>query len=72
MAKRLDLTLSFDARDSEDGSAFFDAHFNWHNLPYEEFVAMEMLMMDTSKGIYDNFSTWLQQKVAEKKAEGQA
>lgn len=71
MASRLDLTMSFDARDAETGEAFFDANFNWHALPYDKFVAMEMLMMDTAKGVSDKFAGWLQEQVAAKKAEGQ-
>lgn len=71
MANRLDLTMSFDARNADDGEAFFDANFNWHNLPYDKFVAMEMLMMDTAKGVSDKFAVWLQEQVAAKQAAGE-
>jgi len=71
MASRLDLTMSFEARDADDGEAFFDANINWHNLPYDKFVAMEMLMMDQAKSVSDKFAAMLQEQVDIKKASGE-
>jgi len=63
MAERLDVRISFEVKDSKDGSDFVGGNFLWSGVPYEAFVMME-------KSFNSMMNGWADASLADKKAKG--
>ena len=48
MADRLNVTFSLKATDAADSSKFADTQLDWYDLPYEDFVQFQALLVEVA------------------------